>query len=70
MARAATGKEQVEMARVAIRAAKTADELRAAQAVLLPLECGLTQIFHSDECKCASGVLSGKGFRMTCHSPA
>ncbi len=42
MARTASGKEQVKMARVAIRAAKMADELRAAQAVLLPLECGLS----------------------------
>jgi hypothetical protein len=42
MARTAGGKAQLEIARAAIRKAKTADELRAAQAVLLPLELGLS----------------------------
>ena len=42
MARTVGGKDQLEMAREAIRKAKTADELRAAQAVLLPLELGLS----------------------------
>ncbi|WP_411726868.1 helix-turn-helix domain-containing protein [Methyloglobulus sp.] len=42
MARTAGGKDQLEMARAAIRKAKTADGLRAAQAVLLPLELGLS----------------------------
>ncbi len=42
MARTAGGKDQLALARVALRHAKTADELRAAQAVVLPLELGLT----------------------------
>jgi len=42
MARTAGGKDQLGMARTALRNAKTADELRAAQAVVLPLELGLT----------------------------
>ena len=42
MARMAGGKEQLAMARLAIREAKTADELRVAQAVVLPLELGLS----------------------------
>lgn len=42
MARIAGGKDQLAMAREALRKAKTADELRTAQAVLLPLELGLS----------------------------
>lgn len=42
MARPATGGEHINEARQAMAAAKTADELRAAQAVLLPLELGLS----------------------------
>ena len=42
MARLAGGAEQLEQAREALRKAKTADELRAAQAVVLPLELGLS----------------------------
>jgi transposase len=42
MARPATGSEHVEAARALLRSAKTADELRTAQAVLLPLELGLS----------------------------
>ena len=42
MARIAGGKVQLTMARGALRKAKTADELRAAQAVVLPLELGLS----------------------------
>lgn len=42
MARIAGGKDQLAMAREALRKAKTADELRAAQAVVLPLELGLS----------------------------
>ena len=42
MARPATGGEHIEVARQAMARAKTADELRAAQAVLLPLELGLS----------------------------
>lgn len=42
MARIAGGEEQLAMARLAIREAKTADELRVAQAVVLPLELGLS----------------------------
>ena len=42
MARRATGQEHVEAARALLRHAKTADELRTAQAVLLPLELGLS----------------------------
>ena len=42
MARTAGGRDQLEVARAAIRSAKTADELRIAQAVLLPLELGLS----------------------------
>ena len=42
MARKAGGTDQLESARELLRKAKTADELRAAQAVLLPLELGLS----------------------------
>ncbi len=42
MARPATGIEHIEAARQALKTAKTADELRVAQAVLLPLELGLS----------------------------
>lgn len=42
MARTAGGADQLASARELLRVAKTADELRAAQAVLLPLELGLS----------------------------
>ncbi|MEW5967543.1 MAG: winged helix-turn-helix domain-containing protein [Pseudomonadota bacterium] len=42
MARKAGGVEQIESAKELLRTAKTADELRTAQAVLLPLELGLS----------------------------
>jgi len=42
MARKASGADQVASARELLRTAKTADELRTAQAVLLPLERGLS----------------------------
>ena len=42
MARKAGGVEQLAEAREALRTAKTAAELRAAQAVVLPLELGLS----------------------------
>jgi hypothetical protein len=42
MARTASGAEHVEAARALLRRAKTAEELRVAQAVLLPLELGLS----------------------------
>lgn len=42
MARPASGEEHLELARNAVRIAKTADELRSAQALLLPLESGLS----------------------------
>jgi transposase len=42
MTRKASGADQVASARELLRTAKTADELRTAQAVLLPLECGLS----------------------------
>jgi hypothetical protein len=42
MARKAGGADQVASARELLRTAKTADELRTAQAVLLPLELGLS----------------------------
>lgn len=42
MARPAKGKEAVGQAKQAIAAAKTAEELRAAQALVLPLEYGLS----------------------------
>ena len=42
MARKAGGTDQLASARALLRAAKTADELRTAQAVLLPLELGLS----------------------------
>jgi hypothetical protein len=42
MARKASGADQMASARELLRAAKTADELRTAQAVLLPLELGLS----------------------------
>ena len=42
MARPATGREFVETAKARIVSAKTVDALRAAQALLLPLEFGLS----------------------------
>ncbi len=42
MARKASGTDQLALAQELLRTAKTADELRAAQAVLLPLELGLS----------------------------
>jgi Winged helix-turn helix len=42
MARPASGADQIEAARASLKSAKTADQLRAAQSVLLPLELGLT----------------------------
>ena len=42
MARKAGGTDQLETAKKALRAAKTADELRMAQAVILPLTLGLS----------------------------
>lgn len=42
MARKASGQEQLELARVRVSQAKTVEELRAAQAVLLPLALGLS----------------------------
>jgi transposase len=42
MARLAGGSEHIEAARQLLRTARTADELRLAQSVLLPLELGLS----------------------------
>lgn len=42
MARKASGQEQLDWARARVSQAKTVEELRAAQAVLLPLELGLS----------------------------
>lgn len=42
MARPASGIEQIEAARLSLKQATSADELRIAQAVLLPLQLGLT----------------------------
>lgn len=42
MARKASGADQLARARLALRTAKSADELRAAQAVVLPLALGLS----------------------------
>ena len=42
MARTASGSEHVEAARKLLKSARTADELRLAQSVLLPLELGLS----------------------------
>lgn len=42
MARKASGADQLKTAKEALRTAKTADDLRLAQAVLLPLELGLS----------------------------
>lgn len=42
MARKASGADQLKTAKEALRTAKTADDLRVAQAVLLPLELGLS----------------------------
>jgi Winged helix-turn helix len=42
MARPASGEDQIEAARISLKQATSADQLRAAQSVLLPLELGLT----------------------------
>ena len=44
MARKASGADQLEAARVLLKQAKTAEELRAAQAILLPLALGLSLV--------------------------
>jgi hypothetical protein len=52
----AGGKEQLAMALVALRNAKTADELRAAQAVVLPLQLGLSIAETAIAIGCSVGV--------------
>ncbi len=49
MARTASGAQHIEAARKLLKAARTADDLRLAQSVLLPLELGLSidTISHS-----------------------
>jgi transposase len=42
MARISSGKEHIVLAQASLKAARSADELRIAQSVLLPLELGLT----------------------------
>jgi len=42
MARTASGAQYIEAARKLLKAARTADDLRLAQSVLLPLELGLS----------------------------
>ncbi len=42
MARISSGKEHIALAQTSLKAARSADELRIAQSVLLPLELGLT----------------------------
>jgi Winged helix-turn helix len=42
MARPASGADQIEAAKASLKSATTADQIRAAQSVLLPLELGLT----------------------------
>jgi hypothetical protein len=42
MARLASGTDQIDAARASLKSAVTADQLRAAQSVLLPLELGLS----------------------------
>jgi transposase len=44
MSRPASGANQIEHAQASLRSAKSADQLRIAQAVLLPLELGLTLV--------------------------
>ena len=44
MARPASGTDQIEAARASLKNAITADQLRAAQSVLLPLELGLSLV--------------------------
>lgn len=43
MARSATGLSVIDVARTQLRDAKTIEELRCAQAVIFPLECGLSR---------------------------
>ena len=42
MSRPASGAEQLDLARAQVKSARSAAQLRAAQAVLLPLELGLS----------------------------
>lgn len=44
MARLASGADQIDAARASLKSAVTADQLRAAQSVLLPLELGLSLV--------------------------
>ena len=44
MARPASGADQIEAARASLKNAVTADQLRAAQSVLLPLQLGLSLV--------------------------
>jgi hypothetical protein len=46
MARIAGGMDELEWARERVTKARSAEDLRQAQAVLLPLELGLTEIVH------------------------
>jgi hypothetical protein len=59
MARTASGEDQLATARAALRRAKTADELRAAQAVVLPLELGLSIA--------QTALAIGRSTGVTCH---
>lgn len=58
MARPASGKEQIEAARALLREAKTVEQLRQAQAVLLPLDLGLSLE--------QTAVAIGRSVRATC----
>ena len=58
MARLATGNEHIEAARLLLRSARTADELRLAQSVLLPLEHGLSLS--------QSAAIIGRSIGVTC----
>ncbi|UVS60109.1 MULTISPECIES: hypothetical protein [Nitrosomonas] len=55
MARAASGKEVLEQARALLINARTIEELKQAQAVLLPLELGLSM----EQTATATGVSIG-----------
>lgn len=59
MARKPGGTDQLKAAKVLLKKAKTADELRAAQAIVLPLELGLKSVEQT-------AVAIGRSVGITC----
>ena len=65
MARPASGEEYIEAARQLLKSARTAEELRMAQAILLPLEMGLSLEETAKVIGRSKGVISNMRTRFT-----